>query len=159
MRYNLIFLFLVFTFRLSAQQKGETLLEVYVSHSSDTLPYQLHISSGMDTVQKYPLILWLNGKGERGADNEKQIHWIKNWLFDSLELSNYTSFVLSPQCIDLIDGDDSPWELSPLTSLANRGELVAYEHKYFWQAMDTLREKVMLEELWQSGKAPWKCWK
>ncbi len=98
MRYNLIFLFLVFTFRLSAQQKGETLLEVYVSHSSDTLPYQLHISSGMDTVQKYPLILWLHGKGERGADNEKQIHWIKNWLFDSLELSNYTSFVLSPQC-------------------------------------------------------------
>jgi predicted peptidase len=98
MRYHLIFLFLVFTFRLSAQQKGETLLEVYVSTSADTLPYQLHISSGMDTVQKYPLILWLHGKGERGADNKKQIHWIKNWLFDSLELSHYTSFVLSPQC-------------------------------------------------------------
>ena len=67
-------------------------------------------------------------------------------------------FILSPKCIHLIDGDDSPWEQKPLTSLANDNELVAYEHKDFWQAMDTLREKVMLEELWQSGKAPWKCW-
>ena len=68
-------------------------------------------------------------------------------------------FILSPKCIHLIDGDDSPWEQKPLTSLANVNELVAYEHKDFWQAMDTLREKVMLEELWQSGNAPWKCWK
>ena len=98
MRYHLIFIFLVFTFRLSAQQKGETIFGIYVSTSADTLPYQLHISSGMNTVQKYPLILWLHGKGERGADNEKQTFWIKNWLFDSLELSSYTSFVLSPQC-------------------------------------------------------------
>ena len=68
-------------------------------------------------------------------------------------------FVLSPKCINLIDGDESPWEQKPLISLANDNQLVAYEHNDFWQAMDTLREKVMLEELWQSGNAPWKCWK
>lgn len=68
-------------------------------------------------------------------------------------------FVLDPKCIELIEADSTAWELAPLSTLANSGELVAYEHNDFWQAMDTLREKVMLEDLWQSGKAPWKNWK
>ena len=68
-------------------------------------------------------------------------------------------FILSPQCIDLIEGDDSPWELFPLTTLSQQGELVAYKHSDFWQPMDTLREKNHLEELWASGNAPWKTWK
>jgi glucose-1-phosphate cytidylyltransferase len=67
-------------------------------------------------------------------------------------------FVLNPKCIDYIDSDDMPWELKPLNSIASQGELMAYEHKDFWQAMDTLREKNLLEELWESGKAPWKIW-
>jgi glucose-1-phosphate cytidylyltransferase len=67
-------------------------------------------------------------------------------------------FVLNPACIGLIEGDSVAWELEPLTSLAVNKELIAYEHNEFWQAMDTLREKVMLEELWQSGLAPWKVW-
>ena len=67
-------------------------------------------------------------------------------------------FVLSPIVLDLIDGDYSTWEQEPLMTLAERGELMAYEHKGFWQPMDTLRDKVHLEELWQSGKAPWKNW-
>lgn len=67
-------------------------------------------------------------------------------------------FVLSPSVLELIDGDDSIWEQEPLMTLAERGELMAYEHKGFWQPMDTLRDKVHLEELWQSGKAPWKSW-
>ncbi len=67
-------------------------------------------------------------------------------------------FVLSPQCIDYINSDDTPWELKPLKDIANKGELMAYEHKGFWQPMDTLREKNLLEELWDSGKAPWKTW-
>jgi glucose-1-phosphate cytidylyltransferase len=67
-------------------------------------------------------------------------------------------FVLSPKVLELIDGDDSTWEQEPLMSLAERSELMAYEHKGFWQPMDTLRDKHYLEELWDSGKAPWKKW-
>ena len=58
----------------------------------------------------------------------------------------------------LIGGDDTLWEMDPLNTLAARGELMAFRHDGFWQPMDTLREKNMLEELWQSGRAPWKRW-
>ena len=73
-------------------------------------------------------------------------------------LINGGFFVLSPGCLDLIEGDDTSWESSPLTELASRDEMMVYEHKGFWQAMDTLREKNHLENLWQAGCAPWKCW-
>jgi glucose-1-phosphate cytidylyltransferase len=67
-------------------------------------------------------------------------------------------FVLSPAVLDLLDGDDCIWERAPLETLAERGELAAYQHHGFWQAMDTLRDKTHLEELWQSGQAPWRVW-
>ncbi len=67
-------------------------------------------------------------------------------------------FVLSPKVLELIDGDSSTWEQEPLMSLAERGELMAFEHKGFWRPMDTLRDKHYLDELWDSGKAPWKKW-
>ncbi len=64
-------------------------------------------------------------------------------------------FVLEPEVLDYIDGDDSPWELKPLEHLAGDGELYSYRHKGFWQSMDTLREQRQLEALWQSENAPW----
>lgn len=67
-------------------------------------------------------------------------------------------FVLSPQVIDLIEGDHTIWERGPLETLARTGQLSAYQHHGFWQPMDTLRDKQHLEELWASGKAPWKVW-
>ncbi|WP_019882508.1 MULTISPECIES: glucose-1-phosphate cytidylyltransferase [unclassified Methylophilus] len=67
-------------------------------------------------------------------------------------------FVLSPKCIDYIQNDQSSWEGEPLVALARQGELSAYEHDGFWQPMDTLREKTLLETLWASGEAPWKVW-
>ena len=67
-------------------------------------------------------------------------------------------FVLSPKVLEYIDGDQSSWETAPLTKLAQIGEMMAFEHHGFWQPMDTLREKTLLEELWASGKAPWKNW-
>ncbi|WP_420223965.1 glucose-1-phosphate cytidylyltransferase [Pigmentiphaga litoralis] len=73
-------------------------------------------------------------------------------------LINGGFFVLSPKVLDLITGDDCVWEREPLEALAAQGELAAYAHDGFWQPMDTLRDKVYLEELWQSGKAPWKKW-
>lgn len=68
-------------------------------------------------------------------------------------------FVLSPDVISLIQDDTTIWERAPLETLANQGELAAYQHTGFWQPMDTLRDKTLLEELWASGQAPWKSWK
>ena len=73
-------------------------------------------------------------------------------------LINGGFFVLSPKCIDLIEGDQTSWEGVPLNQLAKMNEMMAYEHQGFWQPMDTLRDKVHLEELWESDKAPWKVW-
>ena len=67
-------------------------------------------------------------------------------------------FVANPAVLDLIDGPDSVWEAGPLEKLAASGELVAFQHDGFWHAMDTLRDKLVLEDLWNSGAAPWKCW-
>jgi glucose-1-phosphate cytidylyltransferase len=67
-------------------------------------------------------------------------------------------FVLSPSVLDYIDGDSCIWERGPLETLAQEGQLSAFEHPGFWQPMDTLRDKTHLEELWQSGQAPWKVW-
>lgn len=74
-------------------------------------------------------------------------------------LINGGFFVLSRQCLDLIEGDDSSWEGEPLTKLATMGQLMSFEHQGFWQPMDTLRDKNMLEDLWRAGNAPWKSWK
>jgi len=67
-------------------------------------------------------------------------------------------FVLQPDVIELVDDDFASWEDKPMRELARRGQLMAYEHRGFWQPMDTLREKNLLEDLWQAGKAPWKSW-
>jgi glucose-1-phosphate cytidylyltransferase len=68
-------------------------------------------------------------------------------------------FVLSPKCIDYIDNDNTTWEAEPLNTLAKENQLVAFKHENFWQPMDTLRDKIFLEELWNSQNAPWKTWK
>ncbi|AUG06625.1 glucose-1-phosphate cytidylyltransferase [Pseudomonas sp. S09G 359] len=73
-------------------------------------------------------------------------------------LINGGFFVLSPTVLDYLEDDSTTWEQEPLTKLAAEGQLMAYEHPGFWQPMDTLRDKHYLEDLWQSGKAPWKSW-
>ena len=73
-------------------------------------------------------------------------------------LINGGYFVLSPKCLEFIDGDMTSWEGKPLTDLAASGEIMAFEHQGFWQPMDTLREKIQLEQMWEKGNAPWKVW-
>ena len=73
-------------------------------------------------------------------------------------LINGGFFVLSPECINFIEGDDVSWEDYPLKKLAEKGKLAAFKHLGFWQPMDTLRDKNLLEDLWSSGQAPWKSW-
>jgi glucose-1-phosphate cytidylyltransferase len=67
-------------------------------------------------------------------------------------------FVLSPKVFDYIEGDHTIWERDPMERLAREGNMSAYLHEGFWQCMDTVRDKVLLEELWESGRAPWKVW-
>lgn len=90
-----------------------------------------------------------------GADNVvRRFHEKPNgdaWI-------NGAFFVLEPGIFDYIAGDDTVWEREPLEGLAADGQLVAYRHDAFWQCMDTLREKRLLDELWNSGNAPWKTW-
>lgn len=73
-------------------------------------------------------------------------------------LINGGFFILSPKCLDLIESDATVWERGPLESLTKMGQLMAYKHTGFWQCMDTLRDKNLLDNLWSSGNAPWKTW-
>jgi glucose-1-phosphate cytidylyltransferase len=71
---------------------------------------------------------------------------------------NGAFFVLEPGIFEYIDGDDTQWEKDPMERLAKDGQLMAYRHHGFWQCMDTVREKYILEEMWRSGHAPWRTW-
>ena len=93
----------------------------------------------------------LNLKGESVTSFEEKPHGDGAWI-------NGGYFVLSPKVIDLIEGDATVWEREPMERLAHDGQLSAYLHSGFWHAMDTLRDRNHLEELWQSGNAPWKVW-
>lgn len=91
------------------------------------------------------------GKEERVLDfhekKEDEVGWINSGFF-----------VLSPKVIDLIENDQTIWEHGPMQTLSQAGELFAFRHSGFWQAMDTLREKNELNELWANNQAPWKIW-
>ena len=98
--------------------------------------------------------------GRYGAlviENDEVTEFVEKPLGDG-GMINGGFFVLSPQCIDLIEEDGTPWEAFPMRQLASKGQMMAFQHQGFWQPMDTLREKRLLEELWTSGKAPWKIW-
>lgn len=89
--------------------------------------------------------------GDQVAEFNEKPQTAEGWI-------NGAFFVLEPGVMDYIDGDDTMFEHEPLRRLAKDGELMAYRHTSFWQCMDTLREKHILEELWQSGNPPWKSW-
>jgi glucose-1-phosphate cytidylyltransferase len=82
---------------------------------------------------------------------EEKPHGDSRWI-------NGGFFVLSPKVLEHINGDETSWEHEPLARLAEQGQLSAFLHRGFWQPMDTMRDKKQLEELWDSGSAPWKVW-
>ena len=90
--------------------------------------------------------------GERVVEFSEKPQLSEGWI-------NGAFFVLEPAVLDYIEGDDTQWEREPMENLAREGQLMAYRHEGFWQCMDTLRDKVLLEKLWQSGDAPWKVMK
>ncbi len=89
--------------------------------------------------------------GARVAEFSEKPQTREGWI-------NGAFFVLEPGALEYIEGDDTQWEKEPLEGLARDGQLMAYRHDSFWQCMDTLRERRLLEELWESGRAPWKVW-
>jgi glucose-1-phosphate cytidylyltransferase len=89
--------------------------------------------------------------GQRIAHFSEKPQGDGNWI-------NGGYFVLSPKVIDRIADDATLWEREPMEGLAHDGQIDAFLHRGFWQPMDTLRDKVALEQLWASDKAPWKCW-
>ena len=90
--------------------------------------------------------------GDRVLEFSEKPQAAEGWI-------NGAFFVLEPQVFDYIEGDETQWEKEPMERLAREGQLIAYRHSDFWQCMDTLRDKVLLESLWQRGNAPWKTWK
>ena len=90
-------------------------------------------------------------KGEQITDFYEKPQSAEGWI-------NGGFFVLNPKAIDYIENDETIWERSPVEQLARDGQLMGYRHDGFWSCMDTLKEKNILEELWNSGKAPWKIW-
>jgi glucose-1-phosphate cytidylyltransferase len=91
-------------------------------------------------------------EGERVTEFYEKPEASEGWI-------NGGYFVLHRQALDYIDGDDSVWEREPIERLAREGQLMGYRHSGFWSCMDTLKEKNMLEAVWQSGNVPWKIWK
>jgi glucose-1-phosphate cytidylyltransferase len=89
--------------------------------------------------------------GDRVAKFTEKPQTAEGWI-------NGAFFVLEPGVMDYVDGDETQWEREPMERLAGEGELMAYKHMGFWQCMDTLRDKRLLQEYWDSGKAPWKIW-
>lgn len=93
----------------------------------------------------------LRFEGDRIVEFSEKPQTAEGWI-------NGAFFVLEPQVLDYIDGDDTQWEREPMERLAREGQLMAYRHDNFWQCMDTLRDKRLLQDLWDSGAAPWKVW-
>jgi len=90
--------------------------------------------------------------GEKILEFSEKPQTAEGWI-------NGAFFVLEPGVFDYIDGDDTQWEKEPLERLATDGQLMAYKHTSFWQCMDTLRDKVLLEKLWEQGNSPWRIWR
>jgi glucose-1-phosphate cytidylyltransferase len=95
-----------------------------------------------------------------GQDDAKIMHFREKPKGDGVDDAwiNGGFFIVEPKALDYLSGDDSIWERDPLENMAKEGGLAAFKHFGFWQPMDTLRDKNVLEEMWNEGKAPWKKW-
>jgi glucose-1-phosphate cytidylyltransferase len=138
-----------------------------------TEPFLLTYGDGVADVNIADLVAYhkVNGKlatvtsiqpaGRFGAldlDRENRVHGFQEKPKGDGAWINGGFFVMEPAVFDYISGDATVLEKDPLEALARDNQLVAYKHSGFWQPMDTLRDKVLLEELWKSGAAPWKVW-
>jgi glucose-1-phosphate cytidylyltransferase len=144
--------------RLGPHFSNETFMLTYGDGVSDVDLNKLlafHRSHGklatMTAVRPVARFGHLEIEGERIVDFSEKPQTREGWI-------NGGFFVLEPRVLDYIDGDETFFEREPLERLARDGQLMAYRHEGFWQCMDTLRDKMNLEEMWRTGRAPWKLW-
>lgn len=93
----------------------------------------------------------LDLEGDRVAEFSEKPQTVQGWI-------NGAFFVCEPGVFEYIEGDSTAWDYEPMANMAKDGQVMAYKHEKFWQCMDTLREKKLLNDLWDSGRAPWKLW-
>jgi len=139
-------------------QDGEVFCFTYGDSVADvdiTLQLEFHKNHG-----KLATVTAVQPPGRFGALelNGKTVAGFKEKPTDGGGFINGGFFILSPECLDILVDDETSWEDGPLSTLANDGQLMAFEHKGFWRPMDTLRDKNVLEEMWVSGNAPWNIW-
>jgi glucose-1-phosphate cytidylyltransferase len=103
-------------------------------------------------VRPPPRFGHLKIEGNRVTQFKEKAQDMEGWI-------NGAFFVLEPEVFDYIEGDNTQWEKEPMEKLAREGQLMAYRHYGYWRCMDTLKEKLLLEEQWRTGRAPWKTWK
>ncbi len=117
---------------------------------------QFHRSHGrlatVAAVRPQPRFGMLDLDGDRIVRFAEKPQFSDGWITSSF-------FILEPEALSYIDCDSTSWEAEPLDHLAREGQLMAYKHASFWQALETLRDKQLLDELWQSGSPPWKTWR
>jgi glucose-1-phosphate cytidylyltransferase len=144
--------------RLAQYMNGETFMLTWGDGVSDVNLSDLlafHRSHGrlatMTAVRPPARYGHLSMQGDRVVSFTEKPQIGEGWI-------NGAFFVLEPEIAEYIEGDSTQWEREPMEQLAADGQLMAYKHESFWQCMDTLREKHILEQMWQSGAAPWKVW-
>jgi len=140
----------------------------------DNDPFLLTYGDGVSDININELIAYHKSHGKMATitaiqpggrfgmldiDDDNDIQSFKEKNVEDGGWINGGFMVLEPDVLDLIDNDDTVFEKYPLETLASKCQLNAYKHRGFWQCMDTLRDKIMLEDLWQTGRAPWKVWK
>jgi glucose-1-phosphate cytidylyltransferase len=117
---------------------------------------KFHLSHGrlatVTAVKPPPRFGHMVIEGDRVTKFKEKLRDDEGWI-------NGAFFILEPAVFDYIKGDTTQWEKEPMERLAREGQLMAYRHNGFWQCMDTFHEKLLLEKMWEGGKAPWKIWK
>lgn len=144
--------------RLAPHIGNETFMATYGDGVSDVNLHDLlafHKSHGklvtVTVVHPQARFGHLELNGDQVTEFSEKPQTVEGWI-------NSGFFVLEPEIFDYIDSDDTYWEKEPLERLAKEGQVMAYKHTSFWQCMDTIRDKKLLETLWQTGNAPWKMW-
>jgi glucose-1-phosphate cytidylyltransferase len=145
--------------RLAPWLNNETFMLTWCDAVSDVdlnallkFHFSHHRLATVTAVRPPPRFGHLEIEGDRVTQFKEKAQDMEGWI-------NGAFFVLEPSVFDYIEGDKTQWEKEPLEKLASEGQLMAYRHNGYWQCMDTLKEKLLLEEQWRTGRAAWKTWK
>ena len=145
--------------RIRKYLEGETFMMTYGDGVADVdIGELVRFHKAHGKMATLTAIMQKQQKGVLDIGFDNSVHAFREKAMEDSAPINAGYMVLDPAVLDFIEGDATVFEQGPLEELAKRSELKCYLHRGFWQCMDTLREKILLERLWQSGRAPWKLW-